>query len=523
MVKAPTKHGLENKFKSWRKGKSEKSNKRSSLKQQLRGLERLLSKLNKADAGGEDGNNDIEQRRVELQTKIQTLKQEIDGKQHQLLCKKHAEKSHGPRFMDRQKLTRQEKQVRGQRVCGTESSPSTKDQQQAEKETMLFKLALDQAYVAHHPTDVKYIPLYKKGRRVIDQSRQLYRRAVTRKRILKGLASSESCNKQTNEDDQGRSKSAAAAAASSLVSAAGSDRWERVNWISSDLYDRLPTDWTIQDEERVFGGSISRSKKDNVTPKQRQEGLKTLNDNRFAMQSSHEAMITAAERFEAEFDEEKDGKQQVEQEQEQEQGDEKNIDHTDNEHRSINLTEQNKDGCTKRKINDDSDSESSDSSSDNDADDDDGDENLDEVDPLVRRQVQVSKKVETQKDSQHTETIGDSDDDNDSSSSSSDSSSDTDSSSDGNDDDDDRRNEKTNRSTLDIDNDDSNSDDDEVDDFLVDAADEDEGDGNKPINVFERHTTSQIPAWGEARGDKSRGWETQRQRPGEFKRKRTRR
>ena len=54
-----------------------------------------------------------------------------------------------------------------------------------------------------------------------------------------------------------------------------------------------------------------------------------------------------------------------------------------------------------------------------------------------------------------------------------------------------------------------------VDDFLVDASEE-------THNVFEK-TTSQVPAMDEARGDKSRGWETQRQRPGAFKKRRVRR
>lgn len=94
IVKAPTKHGLDRKFKPWRRGKSEKSNKRSSLKQQLRGIERLLQKLPEGD----------KERRDELENKVTTLKQEIDEKQKVIQEKKHADKAHGQRFLDRQRV-----------------------------------------------------------------------------------------------------------------------------------------------------------------------------------------------------------------------------------------------------------------------------------------------------------------------------------------------------------------------------------------------------------------------------------
>jgi hypothetical protein len=54
----------------------------------------------------------------------------------------------------------------------------------------------------------------------------------------------------------------------------------------------------------------------------------------------------------------------------------------------------------------------------------------------------------------------------------------------------------------------------EVDDFLVDADDD--------IDVFQE-TTEEFSAWDIVRNDKSKGWETQRERPGQFKRKRVRR
>jgi TolA-binding protein len=79
---------MERKFKPWRKGKSAKSNKRSSLKQQLRGHQRLLAKLPDTD----------DERLQELQAKIQALESEINQKQQVIHEKKNAEDSHGRRF-----------------------------------------------------------------------------------------------------------------------------------------------------------------------------------------------------------------------------------------------------------------------------------------------------------------------------------------------------------------------------------------------------------------------------------------
>jgi hypothetical protein len=96
IIKAPTKHGLDRKFKPWRRGKSEKSNKRSSLKQQLRGIERLMQKLPEEEKSKDQ--------RDELQKKMVVLKQEIDVKQNVIQEKKHADKAHGQRFLDRQRV-----------------------------------------------------------------------------------------------------------------------------------------------------------------------------------------------------------------------------------------------------------------------------------------------------------------------------------------------------------------------------------------------------------------------------------
>ena len=55
--------------------KSSNSNKRSSLKQQLRGHERLLAKIS-------NGSNADDEKTKELRSKITVLKKEISQKQH---------------------------------------------------------------------------------------------------------------------------------------------------------------------------------------------------------------------------------------------------------------------------------------------------------------------------------------------------------------------------------------------------------------------------------------------------------
>ena len=426
-IKPLSKHGLDRKFKTWRRGKSKNSNKRSSLKQQLRGIERLLLKVP----------DEEKERREELEVKVRALRLEIDDKQKIIQEKNNAEKAHGQRFLDRQRLTRMEKHVR-------------KEVDSSEKEAQLLKIALDQVYVAHHPTDIKYSPLFRKGQRVVDTSRHLFRRAVTRRRILTSLTK----DKQTT------------------------------SWISKDQYERLPTsEWTIQDEEKFFGGSITRKGMKEVKKKLK-EGS---SDSRFALVPEHNAVLQMAQQIDAELDDDKDR-------------------------------------GTKRKVKDataesapsrlDSDQSGDASSSSDDDDDDDDDESGDLLDPLERLHAQS-------KDSAHIPVLGDSSD-----------SSDADDSSSSEDDEEGLELSKQpvgGSGSSDTSSDSSSSsvkdekeqtehvlEDEEVDDFLMDAnSDEDE-------NVFSM-TLKQVPALGEVRGDKTKGWETQKQRPGQFKKPRVRR
>ena len=435
-MKVPTKHGLDRKFKPWRKGKSSNSNKRSSLKQQLRGHERLLAKLQKGD-------EPVDEKTKELRGKIAALKQEISQKQQSMVEKKHAEKAHGQRFLDRQRLVRSAKKVR-------KSESNSKEEE-------LFKISLDQVYVAHHPNDIKYMPLFKHGKRVVDQSRQLFRRALTRKRILSNIGAV-----------------------------------TRVNWIDADQYKRLPkNEWTIQDEERIFGGSISRSAKD-TTKSNKPE------DSRFALASTHEALLKAAEQAETELLADQD---------------EKVIDSKD-------IIQKAKSSSKK----DSSSSSSSDSSSDSED---------EEADPLTSKESAKSTPKESAKSvpQKDQKDYSNSSSDSDSSSSSSDdsdeeadaakppasktntvkdsdssSSSDSDTSSDSSEDEDEVKPQIPAVAPIE-------EDEESVDNFLIDATDNDD--------VFDKPAV-QMPALSTVRGDKSKGFETQSQRPGEYRKKRIR-
>ena len=86
-MRPPSKHGLERKYKPWRKGKSDKkartvcggSDKRptnASLKNRLRGQKRLLQKLQKQNVGGNDG---------EEKSKNDNKKEMIDGVQQSII------------------------------------------------------------------------------------------------------------------------------------------------------------------------------------------------------------------------------------------------------------------------------------------------------------------------------------------------------------------------------------------------------------------------------------------------------
>jgi hypothetical protein len=326
-----------------------------------------------------------------------------------------------------------------------------KSNDSSEKESQLLKIALDQVYVAHHPTDIKYAPLFRKGQRVIDTSRHLYRRAVTRRRILTSLTK----EKQT------------------------------CTWISKDQYERLPvSEWTIQDEERIFGGSITRQGMKEVKKRLKE----ATSDSRFALAPEHNALLQMAQQIDTQLDH---------------QGDRARDDEDGDRENKLQATMAKSAPATFQK------DESESSSSTSDDEDDDGDE----PDPMLRFHAQPNAPADRAHISLNP-VLGDSSDN-----------SDTDDSSSDDDDNEpakamtqtsDGSSSTTTHSSEDGEEKTEEIREEEVDDFLVDAhSDEDE-------NVFSM-TLKQVPALGEARGDKTKGWETQKQRPGQFKKRRVRR
>lgn len=240
MVKAPSSHGLDRKFKPWRRGKSQNSNKRSSLKQQLRGYERLLKR-----------STDDAHKQTLLQ-KIEELKQEIANKEVIERERKNAKQSHGSRFLERQKLVRMQHNA-----------------QKEQNSEQLDRISLDQIYVGHFPLDTKYLCLFRNGQRRTDPLKVLSQRAKIRDRILfQQLAST-----------------------------------EHKDWISKDQYARVGaitkkiSSWTAQEERTYFGQEDNISSKNEVAPK---------DDSRFTVAPQHEAVLEAAKQIEKQMDEDDD-------------------------------------------------------------------------------------------------------------------------------------------------------------------------------------------------------------------------
>lgn len=215
MVKAPS---TSTKFKPWRRGVNKKS--KGSLKHQLRGQERLLQKAS------------TEEQRAAIRGRIEELGQQRTVKQEQDRRRLNAKKSHGTRFLERQKLTR---------LLRKETADDVR-----------LRLILDLVYVAHFPNAVAYMKLFRQGQRVRDlSSKPLAKRARIRDQILRSLA----C-----------------------------EQVPRVDWIEPEQYRMVPSSWTVE-QERTFFGQDSAS---NLS----------ASDNRFEMATmsvSHQRLLRAAE------------------------------------------------------------------------------------------------------------------------------------------------------------------------------------------------------------------------------------
>jgi hypothetical protein len=431
MSQRPSKHGLDRKFKSWRKGKSSASKSKGSLKSQVRGQERLLTKLPQEETD----------RRRELEQRIQELKTEIQQKQVVEKERQHAKESHGLRFLERQRLTRAERSTRN--LFSSSFTPEEKKRYEAEMQ----RIALDQVYVAHFPHDMKYLPLFRNGVRMVDVQKKLLRRATTRKRILENLET-------------------------------------RVKWIPADQYNRLPTEWSVELEKRTF-----------ATPAKRDTAETEINDSRFATSLRQHAAI-----FEAAEEAESAARKEIEANTSSSSDDDDEVEVTEKPSIVINDTKHQDESSNSD--NDTSSSEDEDEtnllpssgkttiSAEQSADLSDSDSGTGSSEDEVEINVLHSngKNAINAEQSDYTSDSDDSSDDD----SSDDSSVERDTS-------------PTNKGSIDTPMDD-------FDDFLT-AAQE--------TNAFET-AKQDAPNYDHDRSDKSKGWATQKQRPGQFKKRRVR-
>jgi hypothetical protein len=176
MAKASTKAILQGKFKPWRKGKSVKSRKTGSLKNQLRSKKRLLNKITD------------EQQRLSIEDDIANLELAMEIRQGVDKEKKNASKYHQVKFVERQKLTRMEKKCKR----NLDEARAAADFDDVEKHSkQLEQICMDQLYVAYYPNDAKYISLFADGVRLQDDEKTAKRREEVRNMIIKRIKSGE--------------------------------------------------------------------------------------------------------------------------------------------------------------------------------------------------------------------------------------------------------------------------------------------------------------------------------------------
>jgi hypothetical protein len=300
-------HGLDRKYKKWRRQKSIKAQGKGGIswKHQLRGHERLLAKLVLLQQqqpspttrnNNNNHNDDLTTRISSLQHRIDDLKRKITTKEHREIERHHAQQSHGKRFLERQKLVRmlrhiqkEQQQQQQQRQFQKKQSDDDDDDDYDDDNTNddnnhndnhysysheLWKLALDMVYVAHYPHDIdKYRPLFRHGIRCIDDEKHLQLRANIRHRIVTKIAAAA----VADNDDQGTTAAAHIAAGDDddddddvVVADADhrtreSDHFQRVSWIDPSLYAMLPLTWTVADERQTFGSRATATTAEDTT------------------------------------------------------------------------------------------------------------------------------------------------------------------------------------------------------------------------------------------------------------------
>lgn len=200
----------------------------------------MVAKLSKKQETDSEGVDAVTKDRIEeLKKSIAAMRAQIAGKEIKEQEREHSKKSHGTRFLERQRLTRMEKSVR---------------KKKGDHSQELLQIAMDQIYVAHYPLQKPYRPLFKNKQRWLHHS-------VSRAQLRHTIA----------QDIKEK-------------------KVERVNWISEEQYARVPAEWSVTNEVDVFqypkGG----------TPKDRKA---STTDSRFSMSSKHETLLEAADKLES--------------------------------------------------------------------------------------------------------------------------------------------------------------------------------------------------------------------------------
>ena len=622
------------KYKPWRKGKSTKHNggdttggitsakSHGSLKQQLRGLKRLQQKKMKDRAVS---NNDTLADEQQLQQQEQEIQEKIDALQEQIQMRTisekervNAKKSHKLRFVDRQRTTRlyqqyikqlQQLEEQLQQITSTDSNDTTVNVQQQQRNKInddLYRLALDQIYIAHFPLDrTSYVSLFnptnhnhavvnsssssnatqmptqQQQRRTVMNNRLLHKMATQRQCIIERLNKTHQINIETKhqnqmieeEDDDTHheanhpTNNTNKIPSDKTICSSTTKRIQPVSWIHPSQYERIQhlSTWSTQLERTTFQITIVNDNSTSDTGKsksshdddddddmvQSSSEVDTTTDNRTderfhnvtaTFNTTQQLLLQEQERMERELstledDEEEENKDDEVAEQSQ------LITTKGTKHRTANTTR-----VASTYDNDDSDASGDSSNSNDDEMDDDDDNN---VDPLQRSVGAVVAKVFREND-EITGDIEDEDDDSDSSSSeqSSDSVSissqpdntsntinynDTENSQMATSQDEviamatNLRKLASQKGKVSTNNNHKSVEMEEEDDFFVSLDDDNDKDHelhptSKNVNVFAnaKRDTIRYNHSHNGTGDKSQGWVTQKQLPGQFRKKQRR-
>jgi len=166
MPRPPSAHGLERKFKPWRKGKGRRApsqdgetevrvESRGSLKNRLRSQRRLLAKLKSTTV--EKGNTEGESMSANAEKRIEEFEELIKEKEMKEKEKAITLKYRTVRFYERRKLMRMENTA----LRGLEEGKKAGNKHTIETKTKeLRNITRDMAYVAHFPKGRKYVSLF---------------------------------------------------------------------------------------------------------------------------------------------------------------------------------------------------------------------------------------------------------------------------------------------------------------------------------------------------------------------------